>query len=104
MYFAMKSGPVAFACLNLLNDNEEVTAPEENAYRAGFVGRGSEHDFSSIAAVDSRVLPESDVEALKVAWDNCSHLDQFHLCLHSPDGCAPAQKVRTGALPGGEIA
>jgi uncharacterized phage-associated protein len=78
-YFAMKFGPVASACLNLLNENEEFTAPEENEYRARFLCRGAEHDYSSTAGVDSRVLSESDVEALRFAWENYSPLDQFQL-------------------------
>ncbi len=78
-YFAMKFGPVASACLNLLNEKEEFTAPEENEYRSQFLCRDGDYDFSSISAVDTRVLSRSDVEALEFAWENYRHLDQFQL-------------------------
>ncbi len=78
-YFAMKFGPVASGCLNLLNENEEFTAPEENEYRSRFLSRIEEHDFSSIAPVDTKVLSESDVGALDFAWKNYRHLDRFQL-------------------------
>jgi uncharacterized phage-associated protein len=78
-YFAMKFGPVASACKNLLNEAEEFTAPEENEYRALFLSRDGEHDFSSKKALDTKVLSESDLQSLKFAWENYRHLDQFEL-------------------------
>ena len=78
-YFAMKFGPVASACKNLLNEAEEFTAPEENEYRALFLCRDGEHDFSSKCPMDAMVLSESDMESLRYAWENYRHLDHFQL-------------------------
>ncbi|MDA0767606.1 MAG: Panacea domain-containing protein [Verrucomicrobia bacterium] len=82
-YFAMKFGPVASACLNLLNENDEFTAPEENEYRSQFLSRLEEHDFSSVSAVDASVLSESDLDALKFAWKNYRQMDQFQLAVET---------------------
>ena len=66
----MKFGPVASACKNLLNEAEEFTAPEKNEYRALFLSRDGEHDFSSKKALDAKVLSETDLKSLKFAWEN----------------------------------
>lgn len=78
-YFAMKFGPVASACKNLLNEAEEFTAPEENEYRSLFLSRDGEHDFSSKREVDTNVFSKTDLEALQFAWENYKDLDQFQL-------------------------
>lgn len=78
-YFAMKFGPVASACKNLLNEAEEFTAPEENEYRSLFLCMDGEHDFSSKKDLDAKVLSASDLDSLKFAWENYSHMDQFQL-------------------------
>ncbi|BDS05500.1 hypothetical protein NT6N_05400 [Oceaniferula spumae] len=78
-YFAMKFGPVASQCLNLLNENEDYTAPEENKYRQAFLERENNEHYASKAAVNETVLSQTDLESLNYAWENYKDKDQFEL-------------------------
>jgi len=79
MYFAMKFGPVASACRDLLNENEESVDSTESRYAKQFICIDGGYDYSSTAATDTKPLSESDQEALQFAWDNYQNKDQFGL-------------------------
>lgn len=78
-YFAMAYGPVASACLNLLNEDEDFTGAIENSYRTENIERLDKNTYRSVAPVDSRILSESDLIALHFSWDHYSNQTQFQL-------------------------
>jgi uncharacterized phage-associated protein len=78
-YFAMKFGPVASQCLNLLNENVDFTAPVENEYRLAFIERENNEHFSSKLPVNEVVLSQTDLKALQYAWETYRAQDQFSL-------------------------
>ena len=78
-YFAMAYGPVASACLNLLNEDEDFTGAVENSYRAENIERLDKNTYRSVAPVNVRVLSESDLAALQFSWDHYAARSQFQL-------------------------
>ena len=76
-YFALPYGPVASACLNLLNAGEFQTT--ESKYRDAFLEKLSQYQYSSTADVETSHFSETDKEALRYAWETYSSLDQFQL-------------------------
>jgi uncharacterized phage-associated protein len=78
-YFAMRFGPVASQCLNLLNEDENFTAPAENDYRQEFLERNNNEHYSSKIDVKEAVFSQTDLEALNYAWENYHRKNQFQL-------------------------
>lgn len=74
-YFAMKYGPVASACKDLLNATEET----EVGYSSQYIDTTQGHDFSSVCPVDEMVFSESDKQALDFAWQHYHSKNQFQL-------------------------
>lgn len=79
MYFAMKYGPVASACRDLLGENEESKGSTEEAYRLQFLKIDGSYDYSSTAEVDEAPFSETDLDALTFSWDTYHTKDQFQL-------------------------
>jgi len=76
-YFALPYGPVASACLNLLNAGEFQTV--ESNYRDAFLEKLSQYQYSSTTDVALEHFSESDQEALNYSWETYHMLDQFQL-------------------------
>ena len=99
-YFAMKFGPVASACLNLLNEDNEFTAPSEIRYRDLFLERHSSQNFSSTEKVDPTVISATDLEALRYTWETYQDKDQYQLADESHR--FPEWRQHEAALNAGE--
>lgn len=76
-YFAMKFGPVASACRNLLSNEEAKDA--ETTYVDEHLRVVGQYDYSCIKNMDEKVFSSSDREALAFAWEHYAALDQFSL-------------------------
>lgn len=77
-YFAMKNGPVASEAKHVAEDSTRLE-PKARSYVHGFIRRKGTYDVASVADVDSAVFSESDVEALKFAWENFGHYTKYEL-------------------------
>jgi len=76
-YFALPYGPVASACLDLINAGEFETI--ESRYRDSFLRKLSEYQYSSTNDVALDHFSQTDREALDYAWKTYSHQDQYQL-------------------------
>lgn len=98
-YFALPYGPVASACLNLLNAGEFETS--ESKYRDTYLEKLSHYTYSSNAAVESEHFSETDQEALQYAWDTYRNQDQFQLAEKTHE--FPEWKKHAAALNSGQV-
>ena len=75
-YYAMKNGPVASEAKHVAEENSRL-APAARGYVRRFVRRRGEYSATSlvhsVADVDFAVLSESDMEALRFAWETFGH-------------------------------
>lgn len=99
-YFAMKFGPVASACRDLLSENEESADSTESNYASRFIRIDQGYDYSSTAETDTQPLSESDLEALQFAWENYHQKDQFALA--DETHFFPEWKKHQAAIESGE--
>jgi uncharacterized phage-associated protein len=68
-YWAMKFGPVASGVKDLFE--LESVSHDERHYVAALLKKGSkDYAVRSIAPVDAKVFSQTDLEALRFAWDN----------------------------------
>jgi len=68
-YWAMRLGPVASGVKDLFE--LDSVSHEERHYAAALLAKGGkEYSVRSIATVDTRVFSQTDLEALRFAWDN----------------------------------
>ena len=81
-YFAMKNGPVASEAKHVAEENARLK-PAEHGYARRFVRRRGDYDATSlvhsVAEVDFAVLSESDMEALRFAWETFGHYSHEQL-------------------------
>ena len=66
-YFAFPYGPIPSVTLDIAEDSNDI--PEVN-YSRGYIKPVSEYDYESIKNIDTVCFSETDVEALKFAWDS----------------------------------
>lgn len=77
-YLAMEHGPVPSASKDIAEANDYLD-DEHEAYSLQFIKPLDNLVLSSLREPDNSVLSDSDVEALRFAWDNFGHYDQFEL-------------------------
>jgi uncharacterized phage-associated protein len=77
-YFAMKNGPVASEAKSVAEESAHLP-PQVRSYARRFVRKSGSYDVGSVANVDTDVLSETDVEALKFAWKTFGHYTKFEL-------------------------
>ena len=77
-YIAMKHGPVPSTSKDIAESNDFLEDAIKE-YSLRFIQPVNNLTLSSVGAVDSDVLSESDLEALKFAWDTFGGLTQFEL-------------------------
>lgn len=79
-YVAMPKGPVASLALDIINNDTDFLPEESVAYGHEYIrlDRNS-HEVSSVKDVDSQFLSESDVIALRFAWDKFSAMPRFDM-------------------------
>lgn len=77
-YLAMKHGPVPSTSKDIAESNDYLD-DETKAYSLQFIEPKDNLVLSSLREPDNSVLSDSDLEALRFAWDNFGHYDQFKL-------------------------
>ena len=77
-YLAMQHGPVPSTSKDIAEDNDYLN-DEIRAYSVRFIKPVGNLSLRSIKKVDKSILSDSDMEALRFAWDNFGHYDQFEL-------------------------
>ena len=77
-YLAMQHGPVPSTSKYIAEDNDYLN-DEIRAYSVRFIKPVGNLSLRSIKKVDKSILSDSDMEALRFAWDNFGHYDQFEL-------------------------
>ena len=77
-YLAMKHGPVPSTSKDIAEANDYLD-DEVKAYSLQFIEPLDNLVLRSLREPDNSVLSDSDREALRFAWDNFGHYDQFEL-------------------------
>jgi uncharacterized phage-associated protein len=77
-YLAMQHGPVPSATKDIAESNDYLDDTAKD-YSLRFIEPVDNLVLKSVDKLDNSVLSESDLEALKFAWDNFGHLNQFEL-------------------------
>jgi len=77
-YFAMDHGPVASGTKDIAQQTDFIGETERD-YSTRYLIVEHLHDVSSKSTYDDKVFSDSDIEALKFAWEKFGHLDQFQL-------------------------
>lgn len=77
-YLAMKHGPVPSTVKDIAESNDYLDDTTKD-YSLRFIKPVENRVLKSVNKLEESVLSESDLEALKFAWDNFGHLDQFQL-------------------------
>ena len=76
-YLAMNYGPVASSCKDLA-EMSDFLCSEESGYAKQFLSP-SGHDYKSTGEVDTAEFSETDLEALKYAWQQYGNVSEFDL-------------------------
>jgi len=77
-YLAMRHGPVPSTTKDIAEANDYLD-DEIRAYSSQFIEPMDNLVLRSLREPDNPVLSDSDMEALRFAWDNFGHYDQFEL-------------------------
>ncbi len=77
-YFALERGPIASTVKDLMT-NRSIVAAQEKEYAASYIEPLGQYQVKSVGAIDINVFSDSDIEALKFAYDNFGQLDQWDL-------------------------
>jgi uncharacterized phage-associated protein len=77
-YFAMEHGPVASGVKDLAEFSVALDK-HEASYAKQYIRPVSKYTYESIADVDRDVFSDSDIEALKFAFETFGQLDKFKL-------------------------
>jgi uncharacterized phage-associated protein len=77
-YLAMQHGPVPSAVKDIAESNDYLDDTTKD-YSLKFIEPVDNRILKSVNKLEKSVLSKSDLEALKFAWDNFGHLDQFQL-------------------------
>jgi uncharacterized phage-associated protein len=77
-YLAMQHGPVPSTSKDIAEANDYLD-DEVKAYSLQFIEPLDNLVLHSLREPDNSVLSDSDMEALRFAWDNFGHCDQFEL-------------------------
>lgn len=77
-YLAMQHGPVPSTSKDIAEANDYLD-DEVKAYSSQFIQPLDNLVLRSVRKADESVLSDSDMEALRFAWDNFGHCDQFEL-------------------------
>jgi len=77
-YLAMKHGPVPSTTKDIAESNDYLDDTTKD-YSLRFIKTVDNRVLKSVNKLEESVLSESDLEALKFAWANFGHLDQFQL-------------------------
>lgn len=77
-YIAMSYGPVNSGVKDIAEESEFLGDSEKD-YADKFIRKMDHYNYKSIKEVDEDIFSESDIEALKFAWDKFGKYDQFEL-------------------------
>ena len=77
-YLAMEHGPVPSTSKDIAEANDYLD-DEVKAYSLQFIEPLDNLVLRSLREPDNSALSDSDMEALRFAWDNFGHYDQFEL-------------------------
>jgi uncharacterized phage-associated protein len=77
-YFAMNYGPVPSGGKDLA-ESSDFRPDVEKDYAGQYIAPLDSRNYRSVAAVDEPVFSQTDIEALRFAWDGFRCLDEFAL-------------------------
>lgn len=93
-YLAMPYGPVGSVAKDIAQ-NSDFCTDEVKKYAQKYIERTGKYEYKSSSKVDFDALSESDLEALKFAYDIFGKFDQFQLAKISH--AYPEWKIHKGA-------
>jgi len=83
-YYAMKKGAVPSKTMDIIEDSPYVDERPKK-YAVKYLANTGRYDLSSVKPVDDNVFSDSDMEALKFAWERFGHLDHYKLAKMTHD-------------------
>jgi len=81
-YFAMPYGPVASSTRDLLQNTGQLSQ-EEAEYISTYLGGFTQYNYNAVQAIDQEVLSATDLEVIRLIYDQYGHYDHFKLSEHS---------------------
>jgi uncharacterized phage-associated protein len=81
-YFALNYGPVASNTKDLV-ENTSFLSEEEQYYRNKYIDNVDKYLYRSLDVVDEEVFSKTDLEAMKLVFEEFGGYDQFHLSKES---------------------